>query len=1168
MKKNILHIFAALALLLTGCAPEFQPSVPQQQEGMTVSFGSNGLDDIDISTRSTLPSLAEYRVINFYAIVFDSNGKRIHGHFYDLPSRVNSLNDLQGGNRYSWYVENIDPDKVSGTSTQKSTWGKFNLHCPDVTDGMIYIITNLDTEYLNVTPDVLSVITTEDELKSLAVRLKNETSESTGNFLMIGGATITIDNSADKCTLGSKSMGGVKVDSYDAAKNRIMLKRIASKVIVKIGIVPGAKTTHTYEFAGGTETTEQTIKGFSPISWQIFNLPKGSNLMEKSTDASEEDTGGWFNTKIHTFENTSYNVPCSGFDASGNPQTNMTRKEYGFSWYMLENRKSSEKKKSVHDGPDPGTKFSRYHYRERRLKNDDGSLPPHGDMWEYAPENGTYMVIKGDVEMDATEMNQVQTLNAIATYYVHLGDFGSDLDSYDIFRNTIYTYTINIYGVDKIQVEVERDKEGWDYMNEEQSGATGQVFVASEEVMTFDAHYSQRVFRFNYDKIKYVARNGEVTWYTSTPFGRDGVPDKVGPDQVEVPNGLDYKWVHFLMNSKEKQFTDKHSGKGNTDRTITNENYTSDAEWPERGRYSRLNRIWPEGGLENPALMDVIAFTRLLREETAKRDKAFVEEGTKMIYHPELDESLFDEDGNIYVTAFVDEFYYDEDPITGTADPVLWHKFVNQPVRMMHVLCDGQFSKDEQSSTMGSVVTIRQRAIQTIYDTSRPQTGWGIEYLDETADGLFFFGSDETRNKTNDAHMDGLNGYGFGTAGEATNPANDDPNCWSFKNGLYNTFHLWHLLEGGPTHRPNTDDKGMEILSGSDTKATYTTTPVYWSDYLDYNKMNDHKNGTVSTFFLRDEKNTATLRYTCMQRNRDENGNGVIDKEEVKWYMASTAQLQMLFVGDVGLESESRLYSLENPSNEWNRDNQNNLFIEWRSHVVASTRTIMPNGRLTNRNVPEMIWAEEGCSRGPYAREWGTPGRYSVRCVRNLGKAQEPSNIAGTPDQLVKITKRSDGTFLFDLSNLNPASKRIRTTTELMPMDENSAPSRPFNKFETGIIGNNGNKVMIGNDQNEYLNNIKDKLLKGESYCPVGWHMPNLREAAIMFTYVPSNDVNLWPSKKGGMLVCNYFSFGPSSASGKGYGNGFTWYFNTEQNGNASMGDNSGGYVRCLRDVD
>ena len=80
----------------------------------------------------------------------------------------------------------------------------------------------------------------------------------------------------------------------------------------------------------------------------------------------------------------------------------------------------------------------------------------------------------------------------------------------------------------------------------------------------------------------------------------------------------------------------------------------------------------------------------------------------------------------IYVTAFVDEFYYDKHPISGESSQTLWKDFVNVPNRIMHILCDSRSSFDEESTSTGSVVTIRQRSIQTPYSTTGDcPTAWG-----------------------------------------------------------------------------------------------------------------------------------------------------------------------------------------------------------------------------------------------------------------------------------------------------------------------------------------------------------------------------------------------------------------------------------------------------------
>ena len=78
-------------------------------------------------------------------------------------------------------------------------------------------------------------------------------------------------------------------------------------------------------------------------------------------------------------------------------------------------------------------------------------------MWVYAPEEGTYLEIKGEVVMvvDVSSEAKTQQLSADVTYYVHLGDFAQDIADFKVRRNTNYIYTITIKGVNSIQVEVE-----------------------------------------------------------------------------------------------------------------------------------------------------------------------------------------------------------------------------------------------------------------------------------------------------------------------------------------------------------------------------------------------------------------------------------------------------------------------------------------------------------------------------------------------------------------------------------------------------------------------------------------------------------------------------------------------------------------------------------------
>lgn len=192
-------------------------------------------------------------------------------------------------------------------------------------------------------------------------------------------------------------------------------------------------------------------------------------------------------------------------------------------------------------------------------------------MWEYAPETATYLIVKGQVAMDVDVGvgAPAQTLNADVVYYIHLGDIRTSKDDYSVNRNTHYIYTITIKGVENIQVEVSTNVEN-------ESGAAGHVYIAKESVYTFDAHYGQRVFVFDQENIT----PEDVTWYVKTPFGREGMPERV--NGVEIPNGLDYEWVWFRVNEID---------------TST-------------GQYSKRNRSY-----HPDEVMDVLEFCQYMREQ-------------------------------------------------------------------------------------------------------------------------------------------------------------------------------------------------------------------------------------------------------------------------------------------------------------------------------------------------------------------------------------------------------------------------------------------------------------------------------------------------------------------------------------------------------------------------
>lgn len=750
--------------------------------------------------------------------------------------------------------------------------------------------------------------------------------------------------------------------------------------------------------------------------------------------------------------------------------------EKGFSFYLLENKKNTQG-------------LTAYNQREERHKKSNGAYDLSKGMWKNVSDDATYLVIKGKVQMEVDTDNELalQYLEADVTYFVHLGNFGDskgggNYNDFTVERNTHYNYTITVRGVQNIEVEVESNVEN-------QPGAIGNVYKSHEEVYTYDAHYGQRVYRIDAESIL----ASTITWYVKTPFC-EGMPGMESGTQV--PN-LDYKWVWFMPNKVE-----------------ANGRYSTQNQWYPGDKYQAPNY---DG---NDRLMDLVEFVEFLKQEKIKYDAASDEEKATA--------SAFRADENgvycLYLTAFVDEYYYDTHPLNVSVQPQdLWKQFVNKPNRLLHILCDSRVSKDGDSSLTSSVITVRQRSIQTPYNIENNDlmTAWGCESEDEFIDSqLYFYNSSETMTTTDNGS------YNLGRIGET-----------SEVNGLYNSIRMWNITPG----------------------------VTRWDTYLDYQRDNDYSatlnRNTITTYFLKD--NSVTLRYSTLMRNRDNNGNGVIDAEELRWYVASLNQLYDLYIGQLGLNTEAALYTVDmsmQPNETFTSGPYRGAY-KWRNHVVCSTWT----GGVSNNAQPQVVWAEEGLSIGGYFDRYGKYAPMSIRCVRNLGITapahdQEGTQGVGYPVPLVQVSENGNGGYIFNLKNVNEKSLRYFTSRELEIGNENFETSRVYYGFETGATVT---RTMV-NDQNNRGNyiSLKDDLEAGrETGCDNqnGFRVPNVREGALMALYCS----NAWWNGQSTM-VGTWYSNGDTEVGGTGNDAGYySWQFGYKF---ASVGGGGINTIRSVRD--
>lgn len=742
----------------------------------------------------------------------------------------------------------------------------------------------------------------------------------------------------------------------------------------------------------------EDIEQFELKSWQLFNVSQDAYIMsravrEKYGFSTEDSAIGYFDTGTKNVEDAEILSGGSTVD-----DTSDDAYRYGFSFYLLENNLA------------PKQNPTRYADRERQIKLADGS---NGD-WAYANDRSTYVVLTGRLVMDTSYdlgggvVKDGCTLNAEVRYVIHLGDFGNgNYADFSTERNTSYTYTVTILNAEHIRVEVEssNDDDPSNY-SELSPGETGDVTIALQEIYDCDAHYASHVMVFDQRYIKAE----EVTWYVRTPFG-EGKPVQV--NGTDVTTGLDFRWVEFRLNQKWN-------------------NLYSD----NRVRYiphaTRKDSAGVPYATADGKTMYVDEVVRYLREQKAAYDAGRPND--------------FDSNGQIKMTAFVNEFYYDEHPITGARDRSLWKRVINQDQqRLMHILSDSKVSHDGESMVIGSSYTIQQQSIQTVYNPNAEglQTAWGMEHTDEFPSLTYSAeGSGTTRNN-----------------------GNTDP-----YNGRLNTLREWGIVApDGTTFGAN----------------------VRWEEYLNLTADNEASElHTASTH--PDGRNYNYLRWSCMTRNRDNNGNGTIEPSEVRWYLASIKQLVGIWMGADGVDNTARLYQRTAAQRASTNE------ADWRQHVVSSTAS-------GNSNNPTVIWAEEGSSTGSLSGsyDWGRQTTWTVRCVRNLGmEDSDEVSLTEVPQDYVQI-EGSDERPLFNLAFMNEKSIRYlgQEGMDLVYSDELSAQNRLYWQFEATSQNSPSYDAVSFPDMQATLNSS----LGQNPYCPAGYRLPNQRELTLMHLYcVPS----------------------------------------------------------------
>ncbi|MCI5579885.1 MAG: DUF4906 domain-containing protein [Phocaeicola plebeius] len=185
------------------------------------------------------------------------------------------------------------------------------------------------------------------------------------------------------------------------------------------------------------------------------------------------------------------------------------------------------------------------------------------------------------------------------------------------------------------------------------------------------------------------------------------------------------------------------------------------------------------------------------------------------------------------------------------------------------------------------------------------------------------------------------------------------------KLSLANPFGIETLEETQRTNSNLNEDTGVPSNSESDgwqNSKKIIGDKANWSTYID-EAYNGYINGVIdSTKVMNSGYDTAL--YQWLSRNRDNDGDGIIDDDEIRWYLPAHDQCLVIWYGNNSIPTETRIN------------------IEGRTDMTYLTST---NGNQRT------WWVDEGVAFGPWKNSsWTTDGNTynqsnnALRAIRNL----------------------------------------------------------------------------------------------------------------------------------------------------------------------------------------
>ena len=226
-------------------------------------------------------------------------------------------------------------------------------------------------------------------------------------------------------------------------------------------------------------------------------------------------------------------------------------------------------------------------------------------------------------------------------------------------------------------------------------------------------------------------------------------------------------------------------------------------------------------------------------------------------------------------------------------------------------------------------------------------------------------------------------------------------------------------------------------------------------------------------------KSNKSLVKACMSRNRDLNGNGTIDEDEIRWYAPAVNQYIGLWIGEEVMSTEAKLFNKQTSTLSTSND------PGCRMLYYTSTKGI------------NTYFSEEGMATNNHNGKWKAT---LIRCVRNLQSNDKDKGYAKTPTQFW-TTSNSDKDV-----ELDKVDSRALTvggnSNELIGHTERSEINKPAKSFRIAdktYPESNSSRASMQNVVEGYF------TCNGNYYqTDRKWRVPNQREMSMIYLINPS----------------------------------------------------------------